>query len=655
MRSPSKRPLAALLAAAIVPTALAAQAPRVTPAGDPSVKPDTIYRLAVDTAAYPDDGVVFLLDDGIVRVESDGRGSRTFRQVVQVLTPQAAENYREHRFSYSPKHERLTINWVRVVRMDGTVVSDAPTMVQDADVPARMGDPVYSDTKVRRISLSGVEAGTIVDFSYTTEELKPYLAGDFYQFWSVSAGVPVRRSRYVVDAPAALKLHIDERNLAFRRTETVKGGRRTLTWAAQDVPKVEGEAYAADSNGVSQNVIVSTLGAWGDVARWYAGNARDRYALGSEAAAKAAGMLKGAATRDDSVRALHRWVAQDVRYVSIALGMGGYQPRTPDEVLRTGFGDCKDKATLFVAALRAHGIEAYPVLLSADGGVRRALPSIAQFDHAIAAVKTPAGYQFTDLTASLVPYGELPLSEQGEFALVVHPDGASEEVTLPQAPIAANRDLARIVGRLAEDGTFTGSWEVTATGFNQGSLREAFEHPLDSTARANGAKALARRLFEGADGDSLVGFDGKDLAATPRMRVRILNAKAVQQAGDMTLLTLPIGSMSGLATAARELGTKKRRYPIDAAKVMGMGEDVTEIRVTLPAGWRARLPKGVKASGPFGSYESEYAQEGNELRVTRRTVGATGILPPERLADLTSFFQEIAKDDARFIVLEKGN
>ncbi|HEY8197607.1 MAG TPA: DUF3857 domain-containing protein, partial [Gemmatimonadales bacterium] len=152
------RPLALILL--LVPPPARAQAPVITPAGDPSVQTDTLYRLAVDPAKYPDESVVLLLDDGVVRYETDGTGVMTYRQVTQILSPDAVEDFAEHQFSYAPGHQRLTVNWIRVVRPDGTVVSDAPTQVQDSDVPATLGDPVYTDTKVRRYSLSGVAPGT---------------------------------------------------------------------------------------------------------------------------------------------------------------------------------------------------------------------------------------------------------------------------------------------------------------------------------------------------------------------------------------------------------------------------------------------------------------------------------------------------------------
>ena len=60
----------------------------------------------------------------------------------------------------------MTVNWIRVVKLDGTVISAEPTFRQESDVPAQTGDPVYSDRKVLRLSISGVAPGTIVATSY---------------------------------------------------------------------------------------------------------------------------------------------------------------------------------------------------------------------------------------------------------------------------------------------------------------------------------------------------------------------------------------------------------------------------------------------------------------------------------------------------------
>ncbi len=639
------------------PSPLAAQAPNITPKGDPSVRNDTIYSLAVKPEDYPDEPYVLLLDDGVVRIEADGTGSKTYRMVVQILQQEAVEDWAERSFSYSPGHERLTVNWIRVVRPNGEVVSDKPSQSQDADIPARLSDPVYGDRKVRRFSLSGVAPGTIVDFSYTTEELKPFLPGDFFAYWSVQTATLTRRSRYIADVPATLAPRIKERNLDFARVEKVAAGRKVYTWATKEVQKVKAEPYAADSNSVYMSIALSSPMEWQRLASWYAGLAKDRYTLTPALEKKLSELVKDARSWDDSLRAVHRWVAQDVRYVSIALGIGGYQPRTPAAVLETQYGDCKDKATIFVAMVQRMGRRAYPVLLNSSGGVDRDLPSIEQFDHAIAAVERPqGGYLYVDLTSELTPLGSLPFEEQGEFALVVHPDGRGEQVTLPKDLPSTNLAETVIVGELLPNGKVNARYVERALGARQYSLRGMFSAPLDSTKRAMLTRAIAQNVFTGASGDSLKIFDGKDLAAEPRVEILVREGQAAKPAGKTAILTLPFSNMSGFANSAAELESRgERKFPIDVAAVVGPIAGVSEMRLTLPPGWKAQLPSNVKVSGVYGTYTVEYAQHGRELRVVKKVEGAEGVEPPEKVGQLITWMKEMAADDVQYIVLEQGN
>jgi transglutaminase-like putative cysteine protease len=635
---------------------VAAQAPDITPKGDPSVKADTIYRLAVDPADHEGESFVYLLDDGVVIYQANGQYKQTFRQVVQILTQDGVENWAEQSFSYEPGHQRLTVNWIRVVKPNGEVVTAEAAHKQDSDIPATMGNPVYADRKVRRYSLSGVSVGTIVDYSFTLEELKPYRAGDFLTSWSITTGLPTRRSRYILDVPAKLKMNLLERNIANPKKVTEAHGRRVYTWAAKDLEKPKSEPFAADSNGVFQSLLVSAPTSWQEISKWYAGLARDRYVLTPELDAKLHELVAGARTLDDSLSAVQRWVAQDIRYVSLSLGIGGYQPRTPAEVFKTQYGDCKDKATIFVTMAQKMGVEAYPVLLSAGGKVERALPSIDQFNHAIAAVKLGGKYMYVDLTSDLTPWGALPGSDQGQFALVVHPDGHADEVTLPEDAPSVNLSMTSFKGELTPDGLVNLHYTERAEGLRQYGLRGLFTTPMDSTKRDRFIRALAGNTYPGATGDSLVIFDGKDLKAKPEITMAIHGGQAAKVSGQSAILSLPpsCNSMAGLQTLATQLESGKPRvYPIDVESVIGPIVGVSELVLELPEGWHADLPGNVVAESAYGSYRAEYTQNGRELTLRRRMEGRRGVKPPEDVDALIAWLRAVAKDDVQYIVLQR--
>lgn len=650
----STPPLALLVT--LVGSNLPAQSPSLpTPAAASS---DSVTRLAVDPAAHRGRPYVILLNDTHNRIEADGRSTRRIRQVYQVLDAQVVRGLSERAFSYSRSHQSLTIDWIRVLKPSGEVVSDKAAQEQESDVAARMTNPIYQEQRVRRVSLSGVAVGTILDIQYTMDERGPYRPGDFLLGWNVNNQVPILRSRFTVDVPAGYQPRIVEENLNFAREERENAGRRTYIWATQDVPAYLGEAYAADSNRVIMSVSLSSPSTWNDIALWYDSLARDRYAITPAVAARIDAMVaaSGARTRLDTVRAVHRWVAQDLRYVSVSLGIGGYQPRTPEEVLASGFGDCKDKATLFVGALRRYGVTASPVLLSLNGKPNPALPSIYQFNHAIAAVEDSGAWTFTDLTAEFVPYGAIPNPYRGQLGIVVTPEGRAEEVRFPLAP--EDESASTMVIRLALDtsGTARAYVEEFARGTAALGMRSAFSTPLDSTRRGSVYRSIAQRMFPtDATADSLVAFDGRDFRVPARLTYVVRASNVLKPAGDMRLFTMNAG-FRGPARAfknlASELETRTTRaFPIDASQVLGQLETITDLQITLPPGWTAELPKNVSATSFFGSYESTWTQEGRQVRMMRRIKGTRGIFPPARIVEVIAWLKTVGADDTEFLSL----
>jgi hypothetical protein len=613
---------------------------------------DSLYKLAVDPKDHPDDAFVWLLDEGRYSIQSDGATKNVVRQVVQILKPEGAQQYRERIYSWNPDHQKLTVNWIRVVKPSGEVVSDHPEQVQDSDVPAEMGVPTYTAQKVRRMSLSGLEPGTILDFSVTTETDAPMMKGDFYEGWRVTTPAYVVRSNLEVDVPVAMKPRIIEKNLDFKRTETVANGRRTYAWRKQNVDKFRGEPWAPDSIPQGMTISVSPSFDWAAIGKWYVPIARDAYTVTPSVEAKMKTVLEGAKNLDDSIARIHKWVSQDIRYVAVELGRGGYVPRSAETVVRTGFGDCKDKAMLFAAALKKMGVTAYPVLLNISGAEQKETPAVTQFNHMIAAIKRANGYQFADLTAESYPLGVLPRSEQGNLAVLVT-ENSAQQITLPEEPESEGGVETVIVGKLGEDGIFTGHYDESMKGFMASLLRGAMKFPLDSVRQNYFARSIAGRYFERAEADSLVTFDAKDLASEPKLSLRITRAKVVTKAGDVNLLSNPLRPLGSYVGAAEEIEKEtKRVLPYDMSKLMPQTTSRTDIRIKLPPGWIATLPSTVKIDNALAHYEVSYSQTGDDLHMTRVVAGKKAVIPARDRMDLAKLLRQIGSDEAQVIVIK---
>ena len=142
----------------------------------------------------------------------------------------------------------------------------------------------------------------------------------------------------------------------------------------------------------------------------------------------------------------------DVKYTGIEFGEASIVPRTPAEVLERRYGDCKDKALLLVALLRAAGIPAQVALLDAGFGpdIDPDVPGFGSFDHAIVYVPG-AKPLWIDATDQFSAVGELPLADQGRLALVAA-RGTTALLTTPRAASSANLSREERTISVAENG-----------------------------------------------------------------------------------------------------------------------------------------------------------------------------------------------------------
>lgn len=91
------------------------------------------------------------------------------------------------------------------------------------------------------------------------------------------------------------------------------------------------------------------------------------------------------ATDAERAAAALRLVQDEVRYLSLSMGEGGYVPMSADDVWRYRYGDCKGKTVLLLALLHGLGIEAEAAMASINNGdgMPDRLPLVSWFDHVL--------------------------------------------------------------------------------------------------------------------------------------------------------------------------------------------------------------------------------------------------------------------------------
>lgn len=393
-------------------------------------------------------GAQILYEEGIYRIAADGTLKYRHRIIYRVDTEATAKNWAEISSEWDPWFENPSQLHARVLQPNGSFVELDQKTITDAPVKPD-DDETFSSRHVRRAPLPGMTIGAIVEETQDLDGKTPYFAdGALYRF-VFRQSVPVGRVRLVVELPSNLPfkdLIRELPGLSVNRTDA-NGVRRVLYEAAGIAASHDYDIDLATDSPTTSMVEFATGKSWGEVASGYAALA-DPVTVTSEAQAVVPKDLPAA--RMAKIQAIVKALHHEVRYTGVEFGAARLTPQRPSEVIQRHYGDCKDKATLLVAMLRAVGIKANLALLSAGTGldVDPALPGISRFDHAIVYVPAAAtdGPLWIDATAEYFAVGSLPYGDQGRNALIVSP----ETIGLTRTPEPRPEDSI-----LVETRTFT--------------------------------------------------------------------------------------------------------------------------------------------------------------------------------------------------------
>jgi len=455
-----------------------------------SADPAALYQSAMATPAPAGADVVVLEDEDTYVFDAQGRRVHTQYVVFRVLTQKGAENWADYSAPWEPWHEERPVLRARVITPDHAVHElDAKTVT---DKPAKEDDDqVYSDRRTVQAPLPAMAPGSVVEEESVSKESAPFFGAGTVGRSFFGRGVPVQHTRLVLDAPASLPLRYALELLPEAKPERREAeGRVQVVFDHGPIPAQEdAEPYLPSEQPAFPRVNFSTGSSWRQVAEEY-GKVVDARIAGAEVKALVSKLVAGKHIRQEKAEALLQYLDKEVRYTGVEFGEAAIVPRTPAETLKQKYGDCKDKAVLLVALLRAADVPAYVALLNVGTrqDVPADLPGLGLFDHAI--VYAPGEPElWIDVTDEYARLGELPDSDQGRLALVARAGTAG----LVRTPVASSRENLLVEKRefyLAEYGPA----RVVETSQPQGSLESAYRSAYADQQRKKTQEGLTNYM-----------------------------------------------------------------------------------------------------------------------------------------------------------------
>jgi len=564
------------------------------------------FSLAVSLVFVPVAESATVLSRAVdVVIEPDGRVIETHSLRIRI----DAEKDRDEWSPYAilaDENRKVDIRIAAVEKPDGSV---AKVDKKSLDTLGLAGPGVlHASQKFKTVAFPESPVGSVLVLSYRVE-IRPYFPAHTL---NLLAAAPTRNLTIrITGGGPSFRYRMDGPATTATLTQTATG----LSVVGSDLPKRPKLDYAssADTTGPVLRYGWGGPSRWQDVGDWYLGLLADvprdhptvrQDALGHKAA-------------DDrtTITNLVENVRSRVRYVAVEVGIGGYRPHAPQDVLTKAWGDCKDKALLLIDMLAASGIEAHPVLIlsSNDERVDVAFPSPDQFNHMIVAIPearvgateglpVAGGFFFVDPTQEKGGLSWFAASTQDQDALVVR-RGASGIVRTPRIP---GSDVRRTDIHIAPrpEGGFTGK----ATLNFRGDLGSYFIRQ---------AQTARKEDFEG-DAESMV------RARLPGSEVKFTGSSRVE--GDVPDMTLTADVTLSLAPAVRAVVLPARPLTpplsvLDAREadiVLDLPVATTIWRIDLPDGWCPPRVSPVSVENEVGLFRQKVDTSGRTVTVERR-------------------------------------
>ncbi len=384
---------------------------------------------ALDAEDYPDSGAVVLWETEVMNINEDSSYIYSTRRIVKIFND-TGHKFGKVSIPYTRGNDDITIHHARTLTPDGRVIDlDQRAIVKNIPPPSAVEAGLFVDARLMHFSMPEMSDDCVIDYAYSSNNRGHLMQGEFWHQVYFQTSVPVQHYRFTIHTPRKKTVHYQTsspESIGGEPTITENRYTRSYTFEMRDVPPIREEAFMPAVEDLAYSINISSLDSWDKLMEWYGTLIREQDFVTPEIEEKTKNLLRGAWSRKEKIKRLYEYVATNIDYVGIELGIWAIKPHSAPEIFKEGYGDCKDKTTLLSTMLSAVGIRSYPVLISAGESSRiiREIPSLSYFNHMILAVEGNDDGEliWLDATAETCAFGDLPASDQDRWALIVNPD-----------------------------------------------------------------------------------------------------------------------------------------------------------------------------------------------------------------------------------------
>ncbi len=518
------------------------------------------------------------------------------------------------------------------------------------DYSAVSGISLYEDNRQKIIEVAHNNYPFTVEFEFKVK----YLGVVSFPKWIpiLDYNVSVQQSSYKAVIPNKIGLRYKINNDASEPKVENIGGKTTYDWVMENYPAQKKEPYSPNRifptvylapNLFEYDGYQGNMQTWKSYGAWIHGLAEGRDELNSSTVAEIQALVKGINDDTEKVKKIYEYLQAKTRYISIQLGIGGWQPFEAKLVDKTGYGDCKALSNYTDAMLKAVGINSHHVVIGAGYGhtsLEEDFPYLGYMNHMILCVPLENDTIWLECTSQNNPFGYLGDFTDDRTALLITDEGG-KVVRTPVYKQADNTQIRNALVKIEPDGSALVDVTTKYRGLQYENVNFQF---------LKNEKEQKDVLYEMLDISNMEieNFNYTQIKdripeATEKLNLKIKNYASVSG----KRIFIPLNILNKKRRTPKKIKNRKTDVVQRTAYI-----DTDEITYEIPGYFKIEhLPKAVNIESDFGTYQATVTQEENKITYTRTIKIHKKTFPAERYKDLQAFYKKIVKADKMKLVV----
>ncbi|MEO9965829.1 MAG: DUF3857 domain-containing protein [Reichenbachiella sp.] len=596
---------------------------------------------------------VFQLDKTEIKILSNKKTIEEKHQVITILNNKG-KKFAELYEGYD-KHSKVKSISARVLDANGNEVRTFYSYDFD-DYSNVSGGTIFDDSRIKYLDVSQPSFPYTVEFKSEVVYQSLFYIPNWYAV--PDENVSVVHSIYNLSSPTELKPRYKFLNTDLELKESTEDGMSFMSLFVENQKATKREPYGPAFFETVPKLLLApsemyfdgfdgNMESWKNYGLWQLKLNQGRDSLSSKSINEIRQITDQFESREDKIRAVYEYVQNKTRYVSIQLGIGGWQPYEATSVDELGYGDCKALSNYTYSLLKSVGINSYYTKVYAGSNPPKLFddfPYMAS-NHIILCVPNDQDTVWLECTSQTNPFGYLGEFTGDREVMIVTQDGG-KIVRTPSYSVEDNRQITRAKIDISKDGHATATVDIQYTGTQ-------YENNDLNWVINDGEEKLKKWIYNNTD---IPEFQVDDFSFNlkkdkiPSIDEHIeITIRSMASVNGERFFVRP-NMMNRWKKAPRRISNRQTEVVLSSAFY-----DSDSLVYKIPENLHIEyLPEDIAISNEFGKYNVSFEYNNRELIYVRQLRWNKGTFPKESYDKFRNFYRAIVKGDkAKVVFVDK--